>query len=766
MSPKSAAQTLPVTAPAEDAFYIAATQSVSRPRRSLKSNDTFIVLDTHGDMGAATGGTDGLFSPRHALSLSSRTSDQRRAAAAARLQFARRQRCARRRSDQSGLLRRSARHPGEGHCCIFCARSSCGATRPISGSACAITAIARSTFSCRFCSTTTLPTCSKCAARAATRRGTATAQLRGSDQVLLNYHGLDDKLRRTTLTFDPPPNRLATNGALYELQLAPGELRPIFLAVGLQHGTRAGPLPFLRGCIAARRELRAATRGRTTVETSNELFNEMLCRVRRRSRHADDRYAARALSLCRHPLVLDDLRPRRPDHGAADAVVDPGVARGVLRRLAALSGARPPIRSPTPSRARSCTRCAAAKWRRCGEVPFGLYYGSVDSTPLFVLLAGLYAERTGDVETLARAVAGDRGGARLDRRPGRSRRRRLRRILPRRPSRASPIRAGRIRTTRSSMPTADWPKAPIALAEVQGYVYAAKRMAARCARRLGRRPRRATSSSRSRRALRERFEAAFWCPEIGTYALALDGDEAAVPRAHLECRPGAVHRHRAARPRRAASPTGCCSRDFFSGWGIRTVARGEARYNPMSYHNGSIWPHDNALIALGLRALRAQAAGRRSRSRACSTPRPTWTCGGCRSCSAASSASAAAGRRSIRSPARRRPGPAPTPFTLLEASLGLEFDPATHEIRLRNPRLPPFLDEVTLRNLQLGGSSVDLRVRRHGDDVSLDMPRISGGDPGLHRLFAESPPALEHMRPRARAFQPSGVSDAGGRHAG
>ncbi len=164
---------------------------------------------------------------------------------------------------------------------------------------------------------------------------------------------------------------------------------------------------------------------------------------------------------------------------------------------------------------------------------------------------------------------------------------------------------------------------------------------------------------------------------------------------------------------------------FFSGWGIRTVARGEARYNPMSYHNGSIWPHDNALIALGLaryerkRAVETLFAGLFSAATYMDHRRlPELFCGFQRqrghgptlypvACSPQAWASA-------------------TPFTLLEASLGLEFDPFNGEIRLRNPRLPAFLDEVTLRDLRLSSSSVDLRVRRHGDTVSLDTPRISG----------------------------------------
>ena len=109
------------------------------------------------------------------------------------------------------------------------------------------------------------------------RRGTATAQLRGNDQVLLNYHGLDDKLRRTTLTFDPPPDKLATNAAVYNIRLAPGKACPIFLAAGCNQA-EPRPVPFLRAMTKARREPREGTSGRTSVETSNELFNEMLCR--------------------------------------------------------------------------------------------------------------------------------------------------------------------------------------------------------------------------------------------------------------------------------------------------------------------------------------------------------------------------------------------------------------------------------------------------------------------------------------------------------
>jgi glycogen debranching enzyme len=264
----------------------------------------------------------------------------------------------------------------------------------------------------------------------------------------------------------------------------------------------------------------------------------------------------------------------------------------------------------------------------------------------------------------------------------------------------------------------------IALAEVQGYVYAAKRMAARCARRIGR-DREAEKLDWEARMLAARFETAFWCPEIDTYALALDG--AKKPCAVRASNAGQVLFAGIADPARAALVAqGLLRPDFFSGWGIRTVARGEARYNPMSYHNGSIWPHDNALIALGFaryglkRPIEKLFEGLFHAGTYMDHRRlPELFCGFRRQ----------RGHGPTRYPVACAPQAwaAATPFALLQACLGLEFDPFGNEIRLSNPRLPTFLDEVMLRNLQLGPSYVDLRVRRQNQTVSLDMPRTSGG---------------------------------------
>src|SRR5581483_189031 len=250
---------------------------------------------------------------------------------------------------------------------------------------------------------------------------------------------------------------------------------------------------------------------------------------------------------------------------------------------------------------------------------------------------------------------------------------------------------------------------PIALAEVQGYVFAAKQLAAYCARLIGRE---ADAERLEAQALRlaEQFERQFWCPEIGTYALALDGQKnrcvVRTSNAGQLLLTGIVDPARA-----KAVANELMQPHFFSGWGIRTVALGEARYNPMSYHNGSVWPHDNALIALGLARYGLKSGVDRvfkgmfdAASYMDMRRLPELFCGFRRG----------RGQGPTLYPVACAPQAwaSATPFALLQAALGLEFEPAKNEIRMRNARLPSFLDEVILRNLRLGQSGVDLCIRR------------------------------------------------------
>jgi glycogen debranching enzyme len=375
-----------------------------------------------------------------------------------------------------------------------------------------------------------------------------------------------------------------------------------------------------------------------------------------------------------------------------------------------------------------------------GEVPFGLYYGSVDATPLFVMLAGLYAERTGDdaiiVElwpAIEAALSWIDGPGDLD----------------------GDGFVEYYRATERGLANQGWKdsedaifhadgrlaEGPIALAEVQGYVYCAKHVLARCAERLG-----WTERARLLKAqadqLAERFDASFWCPDLGTYALALDGKKE--PCRVRSSNAGQVLFTGIAKLDRAIEVAdGLLRPQFFSGWGIRTVANTEARYNPMSYHNGSIWPHDNALIALGFarydlkRSLERVFQGLFDAASYLEMRRlPELFCGFQRS----------RGRGPTYYPVACSPQAwaSATPFTFIEASLGLQFDPVANQIRLRNPRLPSFLDELVLRNLQLKQSSVALKVRRHANEVSVEILERRG-QVQVAVVFGQTPDPLERV---------------------
>jgi glycogen debranching enzyme len=720
MSPETAARLLPEAAPAETPFYIAATQQPAmRPPRTLKYGDTFIVMDSRGDIAANCGGSAGLFhrdtrylsrlellvNAAQPLLLGSNLRDDNSAFS---VDLTNPDLLAEQRvvleKDTVHILRTMFLWRGTAYQRLG-VRNYGEATVRLQ-----VSILFDNDFADLF----------EVRGAHRQRRGTATAKLNGGDQVVLVYHGLDNKVRRTALTFDPPPHRLTTGAAVYDLELPPGTTQPLFLAVSCD-AVNARPLPFMGGFIAARRELRNATQQQTSVETSNERFNEMLCR------------SAADLAM----LMTDTPQGRYPYAGipwfsttfGRDGLItalqmlwwSPDVARGVLRRLAVYQAKGvDPLADATPGKILHEMR--GGEMAALREVPFGLYYGSVDSTPLFVLLAGLYAERTGDLQTVAELWPAIEAALGWIDGPG------------------DPDGDGFIEYARANeqgLVNQGWKdshdaifhadgrlaEGPIALAEVQGYVYAAKRMAAQCARRMGNYAKARQLDAEASR-LAALFENAFWCPDIGTYALALDG--AKQPCRVRTSNAGQVLFTGIAAPEHAALVAkGLLQTRFFSGWGIRTVAQGEARYNPMSYHNGSIWPHDNALIALGLahyehkQAVETLFEGLFNAATYMDHRRlPELFCGFQRhkgqgptlypvACSPQAWASA-------------------TPFTLLAASLGLQFDPFQGEIRLANPRLPAFLDEVLLRDLRLGSASVDLRVRRHDKTVSLDTPRISG----------------------------------------
>jgi glycogen debranching enzyme len=707
--PKLAPDTVP-----EARFYIPATGPATRPRRTLKYGDTFIVVDSHGDMGASPSGTDGLFhcdtrflshlelllNGVQPLLLGSNVRDDNSQLTVdltnPDIYF-----------DQRLILPKDTLHVVR---TIFLWHDTAYqrfSVRNYGDHAVdlRLTFLFDSDFADLF----------EVRGLHRMKRGLVDYAFRGATAVL-TYKGLDGNERQSSLHFDPQPTERTETSAAYLMHLAPKTAKAVFLAIGCGSPRPPKPVAFLRGLRAAHRELRGSSQNASTVVSSNDIFNEVMCRS------MADLYM----------LMTDTPQGRYPYAGipwysttfGRDGLLtalqmlwlDPRVAQGVLRRLAAFQ-AKTYDDASDAQPGKILHEMREGEMAALGEVPFGLYYGSVDATPLFVMLAGLYAERTGDDAILVElwpaieaALSWIDGPGDLD----------------------GDGFVEYYRATERGLANQGWKdsedaifhadgrlaQGPIALAEVQGYVYCAKQVLARCAERLGW-DERARLLKAEADQLAERFDASFWCPKLGTYALALDGKKE--PCRVRSSNAGQVLFTGIAKLDRAIEVAdGLLRPQFFSGWGIRTVANTEARYNPMSYHNGSIWPHDNALIALGLarydlkRSLERVFNGLFDAASYFEMRRlPELFCGFQRS----------RGRGPTHYPVACSPQAwaSATPFTLIEASLGLQFDPAANQIRLRNPRLPSFLDELVLRNLQLKQSSVDLKVRRHANEVSVEI---------------------------------------------
>ena len=554
------------------------------------------------------------------------------------------------------------------------------------------------------------------------RRGRYLDDLREGGTVILRYEGLDGVERRTRLEFEPAPTEVVGAEARYTITLPARGEATFFLTVRCEaDGGEVPRLAYENAFAATQDALRSARARVSDVYTSNEQFNDWLNR-----------------SLTDIAMMVTDT-PHGPYPYAGvpwfstpfgrDGIItaleclwlNPGLARGVLAYLAATQ-AHTTNAAQDAEPGKILHEARRGEMAALGEIPFGRYYGSVDATPLFVLLAGAYYERTADREFLESIWPNVEAALRwLD-------------------TNGDPDRDGFVEYHRHSpqgLVHQGWKdshdavfhadgspaQGPIALCEVQAYVYAARRAAADLALALGR-PERAAELARQAQALRERFEQAFWCEELSTFALALDG-------AKRPCRvrtSNAGHCLLAdlvspAHARRVADTL--LDEASFSGWGIRTVAATESRYNPMSYHNGSVWPHDNALIAAGLARYGLKDAvlkiltGLFDASLFVDLHRmPELFCG-----------------------FPRRPGEGPTlypvacapqawaagaVFLLLQAALGLRISAVERRISFTYPRLPEALKEVRLTNLRVGDASVDLLLQRHGKDVGTNILRREG----------------------------------------
>ena len=552
------------------------------------------------------------------------------------------------------------------------------------------------------------------------RRGERLPTTITRDEVVLAYRGLDRRVRRLHLRVEPAARLLETH-AEFECALPPHGEAMHAATFECDAPERRVHLAFPAALQAVTETLDRRQSEYCDIVTSNHQFNDWLRRsladlamMTTPTRYGDYPYAG--VPWFSTPFGRDGLIT------AFECLwANPSVARGVLAFLAATQAQEPdPDRDAMPGKILHEMR--SGEMAALGEIPFDRYYGSHDATPLFVLLAAAYLERTDDtrfIEHLWPAIdlalawidhCGDVDGDGF--------------VEYTRMSPAGLIHQG-WKDSHDAVFHASGELAlgGIALCEIQAYVYAAWRGAARLASVAGQ-PARAADYERRASAMADRFESAFWNEALGTYVLALDGDkrQCAVRTSNAG---HALFAGIAARSRAGAVARSLMAPEGFSGWGIRTLSTSEVRYNPMSYHNGSIWPHDNALIAAGfarygfhdeaLAVLTAmfEASGSMHLRRL-----PELFCGFGRE----------RGEGPIAYPVACHPQAwaSGSVLLLLQAALGLEIRAADRVVTFTRPRLPDYLDQVRIRNLRVGPHMVDLLLGRHDHDVGINVVRRTG----------------------------------------
>ncbi len=542
----------------------------------------------------------------------------------------------------------------------------------------------------------------------------------GESAVALGYLGLDGLRRETRVELSLAPATVTANQIRVPLRLQPDEQRNFSVRVQCSSGDET--IRFYSEREAAEKlTVRKSKIAAVQMNSSNEGFNDWI----------DRSVADLGMLLATTPEGIYPFAgvPWFSTIFGRDGILTglqylwafPEVAKGVLSYLASTQATETnATQDAEPGKILHETR--QSEMAQIGEVPFRRYYGSVDSTPLFILLAAAYFKRTGDRELLIRIWPnienalhwidqyGDRDGDGF-------------------------VEYGRFnphgllqqgwKDSQDSIFHADGSiaKGPIALCEVQGYVYAAKREISDVFKELDQ-TERAEELLQAAERLKKRFHEAFWCEKISSYAIALDGAKRRCEirssnAGHTIFTGIALEEHA---EKIIAELT---TEKYFSGWGIRTIAAGEARYNPMSYHNGSVWPHDNALIASGLgRAKNKSLASRilkglfEASLYLDSHRLPELFCG-----------------------FSRRPGKAPilypvacspqawatgAVFMMLRACLGMEILAGQRLVRFVYPVLPECLPSFQIRGLRVGSALLDLGFIRHEKRVEVSVPRRLG----------------------------------------
>jgi glycogen debranching enzyme len=534
------------------------------------------------------------------------------------------------------------------------------------------------------------------------------------DTVKFLYQGRDGHQRGTAIQFSPMPTRVSAKEATFAVSLKRREEVSIFSTICCNFDNRPRNIrPFSTALHTWTRTLEEAANERCQVTTSNHPFNAWLARsdadlVMMLAGNPEGAYPYAGVPWFSTVFGRDGLITARECLSFA-----PGVAHSVLHYLATTQATEvDPAREAEPGKILHEMR--RSEMAETKEVPFARYYGSIDATPLFVMLAGAYWERTADLD-LIRAIwpnilaaldwidtYGDRDGDGY--------------IEYQSHNLSGLIQQG-WKDSRDSIFYRDGTIArpPIALCEVQGYVYAARRAAARLADALGDFGRAETLRTQAE-SLRQAFERDFWIDSLGTYAIALDGEKKPCEVQASNAGHG-LFTEIIAHERAARVMQNLLGPELFCGWGVRTLGSKEVRYNPMAYHNGTVWPHDNALIARGLANYGFHDAvldiidGLFEASTFMDLHRlPELFCGFHRrhddegptlypvACSPQAWAAGAV-------------------YLLLESCLGLQIRPQQRAAVFHSPRLPRGVDQLRIESLHVNGAAATLVLRRGSQDA-------------------------------------------------
>lgn len=554
------------------------------------------------------------------------------------------------------------------------------------------------------------------------RRGRCLEAVTSKDGISLGYEGLDRVNRWVTIRSAPTPTSVDPGEIRFDTLLPSREVVQWDLTISCEVNRPIRcDLSYESALVEVERALQSAKTDDCLIVTSNAQFNVWLNRSfadlhMMVSDTPDGPYPYAGVPWFSTPFGRDGLIT------AFEFLwVNPSIARGVLAYLAATQARE--IRPEQDAEiGKILHETRKGEMAALNEIPFGRYYGSIDATPLFIMLAGAYYERTADQAFIAQIwpsielalqwidCAGDLDGDGF--------------VEYSRRSNDGLIHQG-WKDSQDAVFHADGSSAegPIALCEAQGYVFAAKRRAARLAWALG-------HTQQARRLLKEadrlrtRFERSFWCNDLSSYALALDGVK-------QPCRvktsnaghclwTGIADQNHGMRTAKTL-----IGDEFFNGWGIRTVAATEIRFNPMAYHNGSVWPHDNAIIAAGMASYGFKQGalkilcGLFDASQFLELHRlPELLCG-----------------------FSRRPGEGPTLypvacspqtwssvalFLLIQSCLGLRIEAPRARLSFSQPVLPSFLEYMEVKNLRIGDAAVDLSFERHAQDVGINVLRREG----------------------------------------